>query len=265
VSKVFSYTSISEAGGIYSFEGSDLKVRIEGDTRMTVAWKDEALSASASAAAPAAAAEAPTAPEGAAPQARAPDAGLPAATAESTSTQALILPEGASPQAVGRDGKAVLVVLSTDIRESIRLEDLRRQRILEAFADLHGTSWASLEGGLLSISRGRRFTWTDRGPQAQALLAPGATETGDLSFRLQLAAEVQTEWEGTFSLRFDTPESAGGETVAPKRLGWTDFVYRFTEEGMALAPAAPRGSALDIAGADPRFAPLAFAPIPSAQ
>jgi hypothetical protein len=236
-SELFAYSSISEADGVYSFEGSPLKARIESEKRLLLSWVDDAPGDAAPA--PADAAAAPASPE---------DAGADAAASAVQAPQ----DDLSSYKTDGADGRATLIVLDGEPREVIRLEELRRQRLLESFADA-GTDWSSTEAGRLDFSKNRRFTWTGRAGLPSGYLPDGLGDYGEVSFRLFLDKGLEGQWDGAFSLRFDPPLQAEPGTPRP---GWVDFAYRKTPEGLVMAPAVPGRLNLVVAAVDPSVEPL---------
>jgi hypothetical protein len=235
-SQVFDYTGVSEAKGLYIFEGTPLRIKIESDTRMICSWTG---SADAAADASGAAADQADATAAAAAAAARPDDSA-ASAAESLS-------------AIGSEGSAAFVVLASEPSESIRLEALRRYKLLNAFVDNVGGSWGSSGAGKLSLAKNGRFAWNDRGDSTSALLPAGAGEGGEVSFRLFLDPTLGTSWDGSLSLRFD---AASADSPRQK---WVDFLYRRSPDGLVLAPAAlPSG--LLVSGSDPRHEPLILEP-----
>lgn len=231
-SEVFNYTDISESSGFYVFEGTPLKIKIESDTRMVCYWSG-------------------------------PDPSLP--------VEAVPLAEGdASPgtdvqapdtvvegyRSAGIGGSAAFAVLGTDPLEAIRLENLRRQKLLVAFVEDIGGLWTgpagaeSGSGGRLQIAKNGRFVWKGREGEAAALVPPELGEGGEIAFRLYLDPSLGSAWNGSFSLRFDQADSAKG------RQRWLDFLYRRSPVGLVLAPAFLLPASLVIAAADAKSQPL---------
>jgi hypothetical protein len=216
-SKVFNYTDISESKGLYVFEGSSLRVKIESDSRMVCSWSGGSLSAAQDAAA----ADAP-------PSAAAAD-------------ESVDLPETVEDDyaSTGAKGSATFVVLSAEPQEAIRAETLRRQKLLSAFVDAGGGEWGSLDGaagaGRLSIGKNGRFSWKARGEAAGKLVPEGLGPTGEIAMRLVLDASLGSAWEGALSLRFDPSESEAPGSQAGK---WIDLLYRRSPAGLVLARAS---------------------------
>ncbi len=237
-SQVFNYSGVSEAGGLYVFEGTPLKIKIESDTRMTCYWTGE--DAVPAAVTPGQAAS--PVDEGAAQQ-----------PADDSASAAV---EGYST--TGSSGSASFAVLTSEPREAIRLEALRRQKLLSAFVDSVGGSWASTKDapglGLLALTKNGRFSWSGRGEAAVALVPPDSGENGEIAFRLFLDPALAASWSGSFSLRFDQLESG----KRPNK--WLDFLYRRSPAGLVLAPAAPLPESLIVQDADPRSEPIVFEP-----
>ena len=224
-SQVFNYTGISETGGLYVFEGTPLKIKIESDTRMICSWS-------------------PAGPLSDAPSSS-DDASAPAEDASTSPAESL--------SATGAAGSAAFAVLASEPAESIRLETLRRYKLLSAFVDGVGGSWESADSGRLTLIKNGRFTWKQRGEAVSALLPAGAGEGGEVAFRLFLDEALGSSWDGSLSLRFD---AAAADSP---RQGWVDFLYRRSPDGLVLAPAA-RPSGLLVSGIDPRYEPLVLKP-----
>lgn len=217
-SEIFNYSGISESKGTYSFEGSPLRIKIESDSRMVCSWGaaqgEEARTDSSEADAIAA----------------------PAAQAAPSDRRG-------SVDRSGSGDSAAFVVLSVEPREAIRLEALRRQKLLTAFADEAGASWSAPEAGRLVLNKNGRFTWAARGAAAAAFVPEGAGEGGEISFRAYVDPALAAEWSGSLSLRFDP--------AAPNspRQDWADFLYRRSPAGLVLAPASVSGLIAQAASA----------------
>jgi len=252
-SQVFDYTGISETDGVYAFGGTPLKMRIESDKRMTCSWTGGETLAKG---------EDASAPDGASAQS---DASSPD---DADAAQASAPPEAAveGPDSTGSNGSAVFVVLTADPLESIRLEALRRQKLLSSFVDEAGGTWivpgraagapsgsdpAVPGSGRLEINKNGRFSWKDRGDAAATLRIPAdAGESGDIAFRLFLDPSISSSWSGALSLRFDQAESTSS------RPRWLNYLYRRSPSGLVLAPAAASAESLVVRAADPQAEPL---------
>jgi hypothetical protein len=217
-SQVFNYTDVAEADGLYTFAGTPLRIKIESDNRISCAWSGVDSSAKSD------------------------DASAQADAQAAAQTE--VQPESAV-ESYGSTGSAVFVVLSADPLETIRLESLRRQKLLGAFVDGIGSSWASTDAGKLEINKNGRFTWVQRGDSVASALPAKAGESGDIAFRLFLDPSLASSWSGVLSLRFDQVE--GGAA----RPAWSDFLYRLGPSGLVLAPtaAAPGSLVVQAAGA----------------
>ena len=248
-SKVFNYTGISESKGLYAFEGTPLKIKIESDTRMVCTWTG------------------PIAPAGAKAPSDASDQSADAAQADevaaaAAATQADDQPPSSfetpaagaeSLASTGAGGSADFVVLAQEPRESIRLEGLREQKLLSSLVDEIGGSVREAEGSSLSLTKNGRFTWTARGQAAAAVLPADAGQSGEAAVRLFLDPALGSSWEGVLSLRFD---QVSNDAPRPR---WVDFLYRRSPSGLVLAPAAP-ASGLLVSGAAAHSEPLVFEP-----
>jgi hypothetical protein len=225
-SQVFNYDSISEDGGVYVFEGTPLKISIEGDRRLVVSWTEQA------------------------------PAPVPAQGEQGGSSTP---PSPVQASSYGAEGSASFTVPSLEPRDAIRLEELRQQKLLGSFLDKFGSDWASDAGGQLMLSRSRRLTWKERSALPTGFLPDTSSETGEIAFRLFIAGELEKNWDGAFSIRFDAkPSDSGGP---PERAVWADLLYRITPEGLVLAPARPGFQGLTVTEADPRFDPVTFASV----
>lgn len=208
-SQLFSYSSVSESKGLYVFEGSPLTVKMESDARMVCSWTgglseskaDEALAADAS----------PASAPSRSPVAEAVEAGR-----------------------TGASGSAAFVVLASEPRETIRLEALRRQRLLSAFVETLGSTWTAPDAGKLAINKNGSFIWKSRGQAAANFLPDSSGDSGEIAFRLFLDPSLAAAWQGAFSLRFSPVAADDG--VSSKQ-PWANFVYRQTPAGLVLAPA----------------------------
>jgi len=137
-SEVFTYTSIAEEGGAFVFEGSPLRVRFQSQKALVADWTGVDPSETA-AIAPAPATLA--------------DAAAAGGALSGTTSEAI----GSS--APGASGKATFVVVESDIRDVIRTEQLRRQKLLLAFL-ANGSDWT--------------FLVADNAALGDAMSAPGA-------------------------------------------------------------------------------------------
>lgn len=220
VSEVFNYSAISEEDGAFVFADTPLRVKLVNERRMDISWV--------------------------------------ARIVEDEDAEELAEPAAASaaPARQGFGGRASLVVLLVEPRDVIGAEELRRQKLLEAFVDATGGSWSSA-AGKLSVSKSHRFTWSDRASLPAGLIPEGALATGDIQFRLHVDPSLAASWEGAFSLRFDAP-AEGGEAER------VDFLYRRSQSGLVLARAVLGAGEADTGGAagivaveaDPRFEPV---------
>jgi len=221
-SEVFNYTSISQSDGEYVFEGTPLRLRFDGDSRLTADW---------SAAQPAQR-----------DQAQAPDA----------SAQPAVPVQGASAAAPSEAPmEASFVILSVDLRDAIRAEESRRQKLLDAFL-AGGSDWGLPSGSKLTLSRGKRFSWSGlsglpEGTLPGSFAAGSDSAAGDLSFRLNLPLALSSKWEGALSLR-SSSDSSGS---------WADFLYRHEGGDLILQPAG-KLSGLEVESAS-TLQPLRFA------
>ncbi|HRY72269.1 MAG TPA: SH3 domain-containing protein [Spirochaetia bacterium] len=145
VSQVFDYDSLSEEGGSLVFEGTPLRVRFEGERRLVADWSGRSAQALQ-------------------PEAEEPGSAGPAADS------------GAEAPKPGADGRAVFTILSKELRDAVRDEELRRQKLLDAFLAF-GEEWvyepsgaeppdpaaAQAPASSLVLSRSKRFSWTGVG------------------------------------------------------------------------------------------------------
>ena len=250
-SRVFNYSDVSEAKGIYVFEGTPLRIKIESDARLVCTWSGGILAATQDAAV-----------VDGADASDAADAAAAAAAAQADDSSAGTEEGAGGADAenyalVGASGSAGFIVLSAEPQDSIRAETIRRQKLLAAFIDGEGSEWGSLSGaegvGRLSLDKNGRFTWKNRGDAVAAILPEGAGLGGDVAIRLFLDPSLGSAWEGVLSLRFDpTSTDSRGSPLVSK---WIDFLYRRGPSGLVLARAAlPAG--LSVRAADGRSEPL---------
>jgi len=246
VSQVFNYDSISQDGAVFIFEGTPLRIRIDNDRRILATWTDDAARMAGT----------QSAPQGAPPQAAAPAAGAAAqgttgpgdqATPSATSLNAYSAPPGSN-------GSAVFVDLAVDPRDAIRQEEIREQRLLDAFM-ARGEQWASPQAGKLALFRSGGFTWAGHDQLSPGFLPEGSGDSGHIAFRLFIDPKLNS-WEGAFSLRFDMQGNEGDQS------SWVNLLYRFTPEGLELTPAASGFSGITVSAADPRFEPVTLARAP---
>ena len=207
-SQLFSYSSVLESKGLYVFEGSPLTVKIESDTRIVCSWTGSSAAASA------------------------PDDTQDVDPASATPSQSP--PVGAQivePSRAGVSGSAVFVVPSTEPRDTIRLEALRRQKLLSSFVDSLGSAWTAPGAGKFVINKNGSFIWKSRLSASAGFVPEGSGDSGEIAFRLFLDPPLSASWQGAFSLRFGADDDS-----APRRT-WVDLVYRQTPAGLVLAPA----------------------------
>jgi hypothetical protein len=255
-SEVFDYSDITETSGVYAFVGTPLRIKIETDKRLLVSWTgaDASSQGNDAAASGGDGASAAAASTGLADSSALADAVAAQAAAAAASDSAL---EGYV--SAGSAGSASFVVLTADALETVRLETLRRQKLLSAFVDGVGGAWRSPADnpglGQLAIAKSGRFSWKGRGDAVAGLVAPDAGETGEVSFRLYLDPSIASSWSGSFSLRFDQAEGAKTKPA------WLDFLYRRSPGGLVIAPAAQEPSSI-VALAAAGGASLVFEPAP---
>jgi hypothetical protein len=236
-SQIFNYTDVSEAKGLYVFEGTSLRIKIESDSRLVCTWSGGAPDAADDSADAVAASHGDDSSAG---------------SGRGTSGE-----ESDSFAEVGAGGSAAFVALSIEPQETIRAETLRRQKLLVAFVDKAGSEWGSLSGaaggGRLSLAKNGRFIWKNRGEAAAALVPEGAGTGGEAALRLYLDPALGSTWDGVLSLRFD-PASTDSRVSSSARK-WVDFLYRRSPAGLVLVWAAPPVG-LFVRTADGRSEPL---------
>lgn len=116
-SEIFNYSSIDQEGAWFTFEGTPLRVRILGSRRFEADWTGRVKAEEASLSAP------------------------PSSTTTSPAAAEAPLPVAAPPsRAAGAEGRAIFLALAEDIRDAVRAEELRRQKLLEALL-AYGSSW----------------------------------------------------------------------------------------------------------------------------
>jgi hypothetical protein len=254
VSQVFNYTSISQDGTTFTFEGTPLKIRIDSNSRIVATWTAAGADALATTQTSPSAVP-PVAPQTVPPTTTDTNQGSGAAeqgaTAQGGAAQVAAAPAASSSAystTPGTDGSAVFVELAVDPRDTIREEGIREQRLLDAFV-AHGAQWKSPAAGRLMLFRSGGFTWSGRDKLPAGFLPDGAGDTGQIVFRLFLDPGLG-DWDGAFTMRFDAGGAQGGSRTA-------NLLYRFTPEGLDLEPAAGLVG-LNVTAADSSFEPAAF-------
>jgi hypothetical protein len=224
-SQLFSYSNITESNGQYVFEGSPLVVSIESDSRIVCTWNGAKPDAD------------PAQAETQSPAPKADDAEGATAPAQQTQVE--------SAARAGTAGSAAFVSLGADLRETIRLEGVRRQQQLAAFVDRFGADWGAPDAGKLVINKNGSFIWKSRGAAAGLFVPAGSGDSGEIAFRLSLDPSLAASWQGCFSLRFGSGGAAGGaasdDAAVSSKQQWLDFVYRATPAGLVLSPATDSG------------------------
>jgi len=279
VSQVFNYTTIAQSGDVIVFEGSPLRIRFDGDKRLLADWSGAAegdarqdtiasvQAAPTSLAAPGQGASASALPPKTAVGTAAAAAAVPEQTPAASSAPPLGTSAGAAPASAppaATATKATFVVLTTDLRDEIRAEEIRRLNRLADFIAA-GASWTyqpsasdapaapgPATSSRLTLSHDGRFLWTGIEALPTAYLPGdlGVVEEGrvggEATVRLALDPALGGGWEGAFSLRFDGTRD------------WLDLLYRHEGRTLLVVPVAP-GSVRDLmAGAAASLAPLAF-------
>jgi hypothetical protein len=210
-SQLFSYSSVSESKGLYVFEGSPLTIKIESDTRIVCSWTGSIV--------------------GATPGDASADAS--SSVPEPKPSPAV---EVVGPTRAGASGSAAFVVPSAEPRDTIRLEALRRQKLLSSFVESLGAEWTAPDAGKFVINKNGSFTWKSRGSASASFVPEGAGDSGEIAFRLSLDPSLSASWQGAFSLRFGSAAAAGAVDDNAPRQTWVDLVYRQTPVGLVLAP-----------------------------
>jgi len=91
-----------------------------------------------------------------------------------------------------------------DVQAMAAAEERRRLSRLADFV-AQGERHESEAYGVLIITRSGRFTWIAYGALSPYPIPEDSGETGSISMDLYLSPELQLEWDGAFSLRFDGP------------------------------------------------------------
>lgn len=265
-SEVFQYNSIAEEGGAFVFEGSPLRVRFQGQKTLVADWTGLGSSE------PVALAGTPPNPE-------------PAAAGPTSPA-----PEQADAPAPGASGKATFVVVDSDIRDVIRTEELRRQKLLLAFI-AKSSDWSLLAPGLAASADAMADSETasaaDAAPDVGANGALPTAVAVPSSSRLSIGAKGRFSWTepdkvpaGYLPLGLAQGRAATGDVALRLYLdrnlqlswqgvisfrfdntpgsAWVDFLYRMDGEDLVLVPVASR-SGLEAKAASPLL-PLSFAP-----
>ncbi|GAB1456258.1 SH3 domain-containing protein [Spirochaetota bacterium] len=110
-----------------------------------------------------------------------------------------------------------------DVTSLVAAEERIRLSRLSAFV-AGGERFESEAYGVLIITRSARFTWVAYGALSPFIIPDDSGETGSISMDLYLSPELETDWDGAFTLRFD-----GGTKPA------VSFAYQM--QGDELIPA----------------------------
>ncbi len=114
-----------------------------------------------------------------------------------------------------------------DIQAVVAAEERRRLSRLADFVSA-GERYESDAYGVLIITRSARFTWVANGALTPGYVPEGSGDTGSVSMDLYLSAELASEWDGAFTLRFDAlPRSP------------VSFAYRTVDDELFLAYLPP--------------------------
>lgn len=127
-----------------------------------------------------------------------------------------------------------------DVTALVAAEERIRLSRLSAFV-AGGERFESEAYGVLIITRSARFTWIAYGALSPFIIPDDSGETGSISMDLYLSPELETEWDGAFTLRFD----AGTKPAV-------SFVYQVQGDELILAyvPPEARRNAVIIATAE---------------
>jgi hypothetical protein len=299
-SQVFQYNSIDEESGVFVFQGTPLRIRFENERRLVADWTGLAVpGASQVNALPGfdgdQAANSPGGAAGGAGPAAQAAAPVTTATTATTATTVATAIDTSSP---GSAGTAVFVVLGQDVRDAIRTEELRRQRLLDLFL-AKGAEWSllvppeSAPAGGAPAAGGGSATEAEA-PPAASDEASAATSAGvdtaavaqRSASRLTISGNGRFSWaridlvpagylpalppgapatgEAALRLYLGAPVQAAWEGVISFRFdnvpnpSWVDFLVRRDGDNLVLAPAAAPVD-LEVRAAGPLL-PLRFAP-----
>jgi len=114
-----------------------------------------------------------------------------------------------------------------DIREVIRLEEVRRRSVLERII-AQGERFVSEDWGALTITRTGRFIWAAYDKLIPEAIPEYSGEVGIIDPALFLGPALEGSWDGGISFTFD------GEKC-PR----VDFLYRLTAENLELQLVRP--------------------------
>jgi hypothetical protein len=267
-SEVFQYDSIAEEGGAYVFEGTPLRIRLMSERRLEADWTGLGNEGQAGAPAEAAATTVPA------------DSAMAATPADTA----------APSSAPGASGKATFLVISSDVRDAIRTEELRRRRLLDTFL-VKGSEWTLLASPPAASPAGESPLPAGGSPADASAPTAGADSVAPVATpsasRLSLSSNGRFSWlsfeqvpPGYLPLGLPPGQPATGEAAFRLYLGrslqaswagilslrfdnapgsnWVDFLYRMDGESLVLVPVAD-SKGLEATAASPLL-PLRFAP-----
>jgi hypothetical protein len=218
-SRAFSYTAISQDGDWLVFEGTDLRIFLEGQTNLIAGWS--------------------------------PGGSTPAMLASATA--------GIEDSAgwTSKDTLVRFCVPDRDVRELMRAEESRRGDAIKSFfatiAGVGGSNgngsgvqaFSSPQAGTLEFWPSGLYSWSDSA-FLPAGFPPASDESKDVQkgsavFGARLSPELAQAWQGGFTLY---PEDTDLRS---------DYLYRLDRKGFVIARAlsAPPGDA--ISQIDPRY------------
>lgn len=133
----------------------------------------------------------------------------------------------------------------SDILGVLAAEDRRRLSRLADFVAA-GERFESELAGVLIATRSARFTWVAYGSLTPDPIPEGSGEKGSIAMDLYLSPELQSSWNGAFTLRFE----AGSRPEVR-------FAYRIDNNRLTLAYIAPALVAYSIVSAPDGLSPTA--------
>jgi len=114
-------------------------------------------------------------------------------------------------------------------RQVIAAEERRRLNLLATMV-AGGEYFESMTGGVLVITPTGRFTWMGYETLVPAVIPANRGDRGQISMDLYLHPQLQTEWQGAFTLRFDN--------FLREPL---QFAYKIDQQSLTIVP-LPAGS-----------------------
>ncbi len=234
-SQVFRYDSITDEGGSFLFEGTTFRVKFLSERRLIADWTGAPFAAGAAAVAGGVNGLAPTVAAAAAVAAVAAAAAANNGGATKPGESPLVpsvapIPAANPTVSAGATGRAEFVVLAFEMRDVIHTEELRRQRLLDAFIS-RGGDWSLLLAPPATILSEAPAAPTDAGQPPAEPPVPGAN----------------------FSTAAQGAPSQVAQPSASRFLATGDGRFRWSRVGLVPPGYLPQGLALADAVGDVAF------------